>query len=349
MNKINTRTLYWDAGKLKILDQRLLPGRVKYISCREPAAVWEAIKTLRVRGAPAIGDAAAYGIVLGALRSAAANSAALIKDVEKTARYLKTSRPTAVNLFWALDRMTDKARSLRGDAPDEIRRKLLQEADAVCREDEETCARLSQHGAELLKDGDKVITYCNAGALATAGMGTALGVIYAAALQKKKIKVYACETRPLLQGARLTSWELTKNKIDATLICDNTAGWTMKQGAVDAVLVGADRIAPNGDSANKIGSYALAVLAKHHRIPFYVCAPFSTFDFSIKTGDEIPIEERSGDEVKKIAGVSTAPRAVKTYSPAFDVIPAKLISGIVTEKGVIRPPFRRNIVKTHET
>ena len=337
------KTICREKGRLKLLDQRLLPGRVEYITCSGVESVWEAIRNLSVRGAPAIGAAAAWGMALGAENSRARSSGQLVDDLRRAARHLKSSRPTAVNLSWAVERMLAEAEKNREKSVPELKKLLAAEARKISAEDAETCRRLSHNGAELLKDGDNVITYCNAGALATAGMGTALGVIYAAAEQGKKIKVYSCETRPLLQGARLTSWELSRAKIDVTLICDNTAGWVMKQGMADAVLIGADRIAGNGDSANKIGSYPLAVLAKYHGVPFYVCAPVSTFDFFAKTGAGIPIEERSGDEITNLAGVRTAPEKIKTYSPAFDVVPAKLISAIVTEKGIIRPPFVKNI------
>jgi methylthioribose-1-phosphate isomerase len=339
------KTLYWEEGFLKLLDQRLLPGSLGYVSCPDAESVREAIKNLTVRGAPAIGAAAAYGMVLGAQNCGAETSDELIARLKETAKRLKSSRPTAVNLSWAAERMMEKAVENSGKTPAELKEILLAEARKISEEDRETCRKLSFLGAELIKDGDSVITYCNAGALATAGMGTALGVIYAAAEQGKRVKVFACETRPLLQGARLTSWELSGKKIDAVLICDNTAGWVMKKDMANAVITGADRIAPNGDSANKIGSYPLAVLAKFHKIPFYVAAPLSTFDFSIASGEDIPIEERPGEEVANFAGVRTAPPGMKTFSPAFDVVPAKLISAIITEKGVILPPFRENIRK----
>lgn len=337
------KTLYWENGKLKLLDQRLLPGEVKYIACSDVESAREAIKNLTVRGAPAIGAAAAYAMALAARESAAENSAGLLADLKQAAEHLKTSRPTAVNLSWAVERVLALAVKNGDKSPAEIRKIILAEARQISEEDRDTCRMLSANGAELLKDGDSVITYCNAGALATAGMGTALGVIYAAAEQGRKIKAYACETRPLLQGARLTSWELSRKNIDVTLICDNTAGWVMRRNMADAVIIGADRIAANGDSANKIGSYPLAVLAKYHKLPFYVCAPVSTFDFSLESGGDIPIEERSGDEVTRFAGTETAPPGIKTYSPAFDVVPAELITAIVTEKGIIRPPFEKNI------
>ncbi len=342
---MKTKTLFWEKGALRLLDQTLLPGEIKYISCRDVQSAWEAIKTLRVRGAPAIGDAAAYAVAVGAFNSKAKNPAGLIKDIGKTANFLKTARPTAVNLFWAVDRMYAKALEVKNKPVSEIKKILLEEAHRISRQDRSTCKKLSFNGAGLIKDGDGVMTYCNAGSLATAGLGTAIGVLYAAESLGKKIKVYSCETRPLLQGARLSCWELMENKMDATLICDNTAGWVMKQGLVDAVFIGADRIASNGDAANKIGSYSLAVLAAHHKIAFYVCAPLSTFDFSIKSGRDIPIEERSGDEVACFAGVRTAPPKIKTYSPAFDVVPAGLISAIVTEKGVIAQPSAEKIKK----
>ncbi len=344
---MNIRTLYWDKGKLKILDQQLLPSRTTYISCETVESAREAIKELKVRGAPAIGIAAAYAMVIGAQNSAAETSEGLIGDLRDTAEHLKTARPTAVNLSWAADRLMEKALGNREKPVRAIKELLLEEAHRIAEEDAETCRKISEAGARLLKDADTVLTHCNAGALATGGTGTALGVIYAAARQKR-IRVFACETRPLLQGARLTSWELLENGIDTTLICDNTAGWVMKQGMVSAVIVGADRVAPNADAANKIGSYSLAVLAGYHRLPFYVCAPLSSFDFSIKSGGEIPIEERSEEEIKRFAGIQTAPAHVRAYSPAFDIIPAGLITALVTEEGVIFPPFKENIEKIRQ-
>jgi methylthioribose-1-phosphate isomerase len=282
--------------------------------------VWEAVKTLRVRGAPAIGVAAAYGVVIGA---AAGRAAGEVCD------YLATSRPTAVNLFWALDRMRRRAGA--GAAA------LLAEARAIQDEDAAMCAAIGRHGAELFRDGDGVLTHCNAGALATAGAGTALAAIYAAATAGKSLRVFADETRPLLQGARLTAWELMQAGIDVTLICDNTAAQVMREGRVQRVIVGADRIAANGDAANKIGTYTVALTAAAHGIPFYVAAPSSTFDLSIPDGAAIPIEQRAAEEVTEGFGRRTAPAGVKVYSPAFDVTPARLIAAIITEKGVIRP------------
>jgi methylthioribose-1-phosphate isomerase len=307
----------WKGKSLELLDQRLLPGKVSYVKCKTAAQVAKAIKDMVVRGAPAIGCAAAFGVVLS-------------KGSPKSFEVLAKSRPTAVNLFWALERMK-KAKNLEAEA-----KKIFEEDLAGNR-------AMGKLGAALIPDGARVMTHCNTGALATAGYGTALGVIRAS---KSKIKgVIANETRPYLQGARLTAWELVQEGIPCTLITDNMAGHLMSRGEVDVILVGADRIAANGDTANKIGTYTLAVLAKRHGIPFYVVAPLSTFDFKISSGKEIPIEERPADEVTGYRKVRWAPRGIKVRNPAFDVTPAELITGIVCEKGVILAPDREQIRK----
>ncbi len=333
-------TLAWIGGvdgHLRIIDQTLLPAQFREIDLADPEKVWEAIRSLRVRGAPAIGVAAAYGLVLGLRRVLKEDRPAVEKRVAEVADYLATSRPTAVNLFWALDRM----RRVMGEHPDlsaaELIALLLEEARKIEQEDCEMCAAIGRHGAELLADGTGVLTHCNAGSLATAGEGTALSVIYAAIRQGKKIHVFVDETRPLLQGARLTSWELTRRGIPATLLCDSAAGWIMHEGRVQAVVTGADRIAANGDSANKIGTYSVAVLAKAHKIPFYIAAPSSTFDLEIPNGEAIPIEERPEQEVTGPFERVTAPEGMRARNPAFDVTPAELITCIVTERGLIRP------------
>lgn len=321
------RTVEWIGdtdGYLRLLDQTLLPGRVEFRDCRTIDDVWEAIRTLRVRGAPAIGVAAAYGVIVGMKDCSQEDYDRRLRQVTD---HLRTSRPTAINLFWALDEMA------KCHSPAE----LLTVARRIDADDQAMCRAIGRHGAELVPDGGGVLTHCNAGALATAGSGTALSVLYAAAGDGRKFHVFADETRPLLQGARLTAWELQQSGIPCTLICDNMAGQVMREGRVQMVVVGADRIAANGDTANKIGTYSVAVLAQAHGIPFYVAAPASTFDLSHVTGDQIPIEQRSADEITHGFGRPTAPEGVSVYNPAFDVTPARLIAAIITDRGVIRP------------
>ncbi|MFH1478091.1 MAG: S-methyl-5-thioribose-1-phosphate isomerase [Verrucomicrobiota bacterium] len=332
-------------GYIRLVDQTRLPGKLIRIETRDLRQVWAAIKTLQVRGAPAIGIAAALGVVVAIQDSRAATGAELVAEVEQAAGYLATARPTAVNLFWALDRMRLCARAAKRRTPADFKARLLVEALAVLKEDLAMCRAIGRHGAGLLKDGQTVLTHCNAGGLATSQFGTALAPIYMAPEQGKHICVYADETRPLLQGARLTAWELMRAGIDVTLICDNMAAQVMKEGRIDLVMVGADRIAANGDSANKIGTYGVAVLAQAHKIPFYVLAPSSTFDLTLKNGDAIPIEERGADEVTCGFGKRTAPEHVKVYAPAFDVTPARLITAIICERGVLKPPFGKTIKK----
>ena len=332
-------------GFIRLIDQTLLPGELKHIECRDTETLWEAIKMLRVRGAPALGIAAAMGVVLGVRETEAREAKALLGEIDGVASFLATSRPTAVNLFWALERMKAKAKELASGTQDvdAILRGLLAEALAVQKEDAETCRAIGRNGAELLPDPAVCITHCNAGGLATADYGTALGVFFAAQEAGKKIEVYADETRPLLQGARLTAWELVQAGIPCTVICDNMAAVVMRDRHVDAVVVGADRIARNGDAANKIGTYGLSVLAKAHGVPFYVAAPASTFDLSLATGGEIPIEERPADEVAVPFGRRTVPAEANVFNPAFDVTPAENIAGIITERGVLRPPLAESI------
>jgi methylthioribose-1-phosphate isomerase len=334
------RTLAWhgDAtGSLRLLDQTLLPTECREIACETVEQVWEGIKTLRVRGAPAIGVAAAYGVVIGAQSARNANRRAFDQRLQDVTDYLATSRPTAVNLFWALERLRQVAATMPGASAAQVHDRLLAEARSIEAEDRAMCTAIGRHGAELLPDGCGVLTHCNAGGLATAGDGTALAVIFAAAAQGKSIQVYADETRPLLQGARLTAWELQQRGVPVTVICDSMAGWVMKERRVQAVIVGADRIAANGDTANKIGTYSVALLAKAHGIPFYVAAPSTTFDLSLASGDQIPIEERAADEITHGFGRQTAPTGVGVYNPAFDVTPAEYITALVTERGLIRP------------
>ena len=331
------------SGHVRLIDQTLLPCELKYLRCEDAGSVWHAIKRLAVRGAPAIGIAGAFGAVLGVRGSGAATFEEFQKELRRVTDYLGSSRPTAVNLFWALGRMRAVARKNALLPIPKIKELLLEEALAIIAEDKVVCRQIGMHGAALIDDGFSILTHCNAGGLATADYGTALAVMFAAHEQGKKIHVYADETRPLLQGARLTTWELMQAGIDVTLICDNTAGFVMKQGKVNCAIVGADRIAANGDTANKIGTYSVAVLAKENGVPFYVAAPVSTFDLSLPTGDLIPIEERGSEEITEGFGKRMAPEGVKTYSPAFDVTPARYIAAIITEKGIIRKPGDKSI------
>jgi methylthioribose-1-phosphate isomerase len=328
-------TLRWSGGTdghLVLLDQTRLPGEVVELACRNVEDVWEAIRSLRVRGAPAIGIAAAYAVVL-----AATEKASVLAAIE----HLATSRPTAVNLFWALERMRAVANSIPPDRrPQQLAQRLLDEARQIHDEDRQQCATIGRHGAlrlAELPDGAGILTHCNAGALATGGEGTALAVIFALHAAGKRPHVFVDETRPLLQGARLTTWELQQRGIRATLICDSMAAQVMREGCVDAVITGADRIAASGDTANKIGTYSVAVAADAHQIPFYIAAPTTTFDLSLECGEQIPIEERLAEEITCLAGTTTAPAEIDVYNPAFDVTPARLIRAIICEKGVIEP------------
>lgn len=326
-------------GHLRLIDQTRLPGELIFLDCRDVETVWEAIKMLRVRGAPAIGVTAAFGIALVAGKHEEDSVESLAKVVREASRYLRSSRPTAVNLFWALDRMDRVMAQAGARSADDLRRRLLAEAMSIRSEDVRMCKAIGEAGAELIEPDSGVLTHCNAGALATADYGTALSVIFHAHWAGKNITAYVDETRPLLQGSRLTAWELMRRNVPTTLLCDNMAASLMRTGKVRAVVVGADRIAANGDTANKIGTYGVALLARAHQIPFYVAAPSSTFDFSIETGDEIPIEVRDPREVTHGMGKATAPEGVNVYNPAFDVTPADLVSAFITEAGVLRPPF----------
>lgn len=330
-------------GQIRILDQTRLPLEVVVNDTTDLEAVWTAIKTLQVRGAPAIGVAAAMGVAAATQESAVDTTEALLNVVREAADYLATSRPTAVNLFWALDRMKAVASKYVGDTPRAFRERLVREAVAIRDEDAAMCRAIGEYGAALLKDGDTVLTHCNAGGLATAELGTALAPIYVAQEQGKTIHVVADETRPLLQGSRLTAFELMNAGVDVTVICDNMAAHTMKTCRIDAVMVGADRIAANGDVANKIGTYGVALLAQAHGIPFYVLAPTSTMDMTLSSGDQIPIEERGADEVIRGFGRQTAPDGVGVYAPAFDVTPASLIAAIVCEKGIVYSPYAESL------
>ena len=339
-------TLRWEGGpegQLWLIDQTLLPLEVREIPCRSVQDVWDAIKRLAVRGAPAIGVSAAYGVVLGLQAAHTATPAGWLAAAELAADHLATSRPTAVNLFWALNRMRRRARELATQTTPDLPARLLSEAQAIEAEDQAMCRAIGRAGAALLPADCGVLTHCNAGGLATADYGTALAVFFSAHEQGKTLRVYADETRPLLQGARLTSWECQQRGLDVTVICDSMAAQVMREGRIQAVVVGADRIAANGDTANKIGTYSVAVLARHHRIPFYVAAPSSTFDWELSSGDEIPIEHRHGEEVSRGFGRQTVPAGVKIYNPAFDVTPHDLITAFITERGVIAAPFAVNL------
>jgi methylthioribose-1-phosphate isomerase len=338
-------TINWKDGKVRYIDQTKLPHKVKFVDCADVRKLWRAIRSLAVRGAPAIGIAGALGVVLGARDSKAKDFEGFAKDLRRTVKYLASSRPTAVNLFWALARMERVAEESKNKPVGRIKKILLEEALKILEEDRRSCRSMARHGAGLIKNGDTILTHCNAGGLATADYGTALGVLFEAKRRGRYFRVYADETRPLMQGARLTTWELMREGIDTTLICDNMAASLMAEGEIDKILVGADRIAANGDAANKIGTYNLAVLAKYHGVPFYVAAPLSTFDFRLKSGRDIPIEERSGDEVRKILGKAIAPKNVKVYNPAFDVTPGELITAIVTERGIFKKPYSRSLRK----
>lgn len=336
-------TIAWKNGRLRIIDQTKLPAELSYVHCDTVEDVWDAIKQLKVRGAPAIGIAAAFGVLVALRNNNVATSDALTKKLDEAVSYLASARPTAVNLKWALERMRSVAHNMKAQPADRIMAALREEALLIHNEDRSLCRKIGEHGAKLIRSGSTVLTHCNAGALATGGIGTALAAIFVANEKRKKVRVIADETRPLLQGARLTAWELMQAGIDVTLICDNMAAQVMREGKVDLVITGADRIAANGDTANKIGTYSVAVLAKAHGIPFYVAAPSSTFDLTLQSGEEIPIEQRNPDEVTEGMGKRTAPRNVNVYNPAFDVTPARLITALITEKGILRPPYKRTI------
>jgi len=341
-------TIRWSGGLdgcAELVDQTLLPGEFSYREIENEKEMWEAIRHLRVRGAPAIGIAGAMGLVLGVRGSDADDTDTFLQEIRQTKEYLESSRPTAVNLFWALDRMEEVAAENRGMSIRELKERLLEEARDIAREDREICRAIGRNGQHLIHDGDTVLTHCNAGGLATADYGTALGVLFAAKEAGKDISAIADETRPLLQGARLTTWELKQAEIPVTLICDSTAAQVMKEGRVDAVVVGADRIAANGDVANKIGTYGLSVLAAAHDVPFYVAAPVSTFDFDLEDGGDIPIEQREAHEVSTMAGRRIAPEGIEIYNPAFDVTPAENVEAIITEKAVVWEPDVEHIVE----
>lgn len=338
----------WNGESLELIDQTKLPVEVKFEQCKNYIQVAEAIKGMVVRGAPAIGITAAYGIVLAAKEAIQMDSRSFYAHMEKAIQELGSTRPTAVNLFWAIKKMQAKLDQCKGQANSEIVKELEREAQAIHKDDLRMNENIGSYGNELVPHQARILTHCNAGGLATAGYGTALGVIRAAHEASKEIKVWVDETRPLLQGSRLTAFELHQDKIDATLIADNMAGYIMQQGLVDLIVVGADRIAANGDVANKIGTYSLAVLAKEHDIPFYVAAPTSTIDMELESGKYIPIEERDKDEVRFVYEQQIAPKEIKVYNPAFDVTPNNLITAIITEKGVCRAPYTDTLGKLFE-
>ena len=337
------KTIEWIDGSVRIIDQTRLPDELVTLTFTEYLPLIEAIGNLRIRGAPAIGIAAAFGVVLAMKASSAVTHGDFLTEFEKISGQFFRTRPTGVNLANALQRLKGVLGRHTLESPEQLNILLEQEAMHLYEEDRRICRELGRHGAELLEDGWTILTHCNAGALATADYGTALGCLYAATEQGKQIQVYVDETRPLLQGARLTAWELQQAGIEATLICDNTAAWVMRTGRVDCVVVGADRIVANGDVANKIGTYNLAVLAREHNIPFYVAAPTTTFDLSLSNGNTIPIEERDAAEVTEGFGRRTAPPDIKVYNPAFDVTPSHLITAIICESGIATPPYEESL------
>ena len=344
-------TIEWQDDAVVMVDQRKLPGKEIYVRCKSANEVAKAIKTMVIRGAPAIGVSAAMGLALGVRKSSATGTRQLLTEFLKTCDVMAATRPTAVNLFWAIERMKQRFAGLAqaGASVDEIKTALVAEANLIHDEDVASCKALGGFGATLVPQDATILTHCNAGALATAGYGTALGVIRGAVDAGKTVRVLADETRPFLQGARLTAWELVKDRIDTTVITDNMAGALMRQGLIDLVVVGADRIAANGDTANKIGTYSVAVLAKENGVPFYVAAPLSTIDLETPTGDRIPIEERPAREVTHVGGSQVTPDGAKIRNPAFDVTPARYITAIVTEKGIARPDFTASLPRLFAT
>ncbi len=334
-------TIGWKKDRIVLIDQRRLPAEEVYLECNDIEQIASAIEDMAIRGAPAIGVAAAFGVALGVMKLESEED--LDQEFERILARLRDTRPTARNLFWALERMKKIYEAQKHNGLTLLKKRLITEALAVEKEDIETNKKIGFFGKDLIRDGQSILTHCNAGALATAGFGTALGVIRAAWEQRKKIRIYADETRPFLQGARLTCWELDRDHIPVVLIADNMAGHLMRKGEIEVVITGADRIARNGDTANKIGTYPVAILAQEHGLPFYVAAPLSTIDFSLKDGDSIPIEERNPEEVKRCGGHLVTLPHIEVRNPAFDVTPAKYITAIVTEKGIANPPFERSL------
>ena len=343
-------TVAFENGEIVMVDQRKLPGQEVYVHCKTAPEVARAIKSMVIRGAPAIGVSAAMGIALGMRRSKASGTRQFAVEFNKTCDLMAATRPTAVNLFWAIDRMKKSfaAGVQAGQSVDELKDRLEREARAIHDEDVESCRAMGRFGAEVVPDAARILTHCNAGALATAGYGTALGVIRAAAAQGKVRQVFADETRPFLQGARLTAWELVRDQVPTTVITESMAGPLMRRGDIDVVVVGADRIAANGDIANKIGTYTVAMMASAHQIPFYVAAPLSTIDLATASGDDIPIEQRNAREMTHIGSTRLAPDGASIWNPAFDVTPARLIAGIITERGIARPDYSESLRKLFE-
>jgi methylthioribose-1-phosphate isomerase len=343
-------TITREGDVVVMIDQRKLPAEEVYVRCKTASEVARAIRTMVIRGAPAIGVSAAMGIAIGMRQSKATGTQKFAAEFHKICELMAATRPTAVNLFWAIDRMKRSfaAAAQAGDSVDQIKDRLDREAQAIHDEDVASCRALGAFGAEVVPEDARILTHCNAGALATAGYGTALGVIRGAVEQGKRVAVFADETRPFLQGARLTAWELVRDGIQTTVITDNMSGALMNQGKVDLVVVGADRIAANGDTANKIGTYGVAVLAREHNIPFYVAAPLSTIDLNTPDGGHIPIEERNAKEVTHVAGARLAPEGALVWNPAFDVTPHRYIAGIITERGIFRPPYTESLKRAFE-
>lgn len=338
------KTVSWERNSIRLIDQTKLPGEFRYIYIKDIRELWQAIKLLKVRGAPAIGAAAGLGVYLGINKSKSNDFLSFSRELDRVCRYIASARPTARNLFWAIERVCSVAIRNKTRPIKDVKRLMFKEASSIIEEDMVSCRTIARHAQVFIKDNDNILTICNTGILATIDYGTALGAIYRADELGKKIKVFACETRPLLQGARLTSWELKRKNIDVTLISDSMAATLMRQGKITQVIAGADRIALNGDTANKIGTYNLAVLAAYHKIPFYIAAPLSTFDTGIKTGRDIIIEQRPPDEVTSLFFKKpVAPAGVKVYNPAFDVTPGDLITAIITDKGIVSSPYVKNI------
>ncbi len=345
--KVPFSPIRFSDGTLFLLDQRKLPSRELWLACRTSLSVWKAIRHMAVRGAPAIGIAAGYGFYLG-VKDFNGGYRAFMKALDKQSRYLDSARPTARNLAYALERILNRVSGSGERDIKKLKNEVLEEAKKIHTDDIVLCRKIGEYGSALFGKGDTILTHCNAGGLATSGYGTALAVFYTLKEKKIPFSVFVDETRPLLQGARLTAWELTKSGIPATLICDNMAASLMRDGKIQGVVVGADRIAMNGDTANKIGTYGVAVLAKVHKIPFYIAAPSTTFDLKAKTGKDIPIEERPHAEVREIHGKQLAPKGMKVFNPSFDVTPHRYISGIITEAGVLKPPFSFSLKKIKE-
>jgi len=339
------QSIEWQEDHLRILDQTYLPKREVYSDLKDVGRVWEAIKKLRVRGAPAIGIAAAYGFYMGIKELPESNFESFWVEAERIAEYLETARPTAVNLNWALERIKSTMHANKDKPIAEIKEIALETAKTIHDEDKRTCKKIGENGVKLVKKNAKVLTHCNTGSLATGQYGTALSVIFHAHEAGKKLQVWVDETRPLMQGSRLTAWELMNAEIPMKIITDSAAGSIIQKGEVDLVIVGTDRVASNGDTANKIGTYPLAVLAKENEIPFYVALPLSTIDMSLESGKEIPIEERDGEEITSFNGSNIAPKKAETYNPAFDITPHKYITGFITEEGIIEPPFEEKFKK----